>query len=93
MKAPITSKAALRIKITAMRTGVKKEEQITIRVTPEVKMQLQELADNDYRKLADYIRLKLEKMVLDKPADKRESVFSEKEERIKATAEKINAKL
>lgn len=35
---------------------------INIRVTEEIKKQLQQLADNDRRSLSDYIRLQLEKI-------------------------------
>ena len=40
-----------------------KDETIVIRVDSELKMKLQRLADRDKRKLSDYIRLQLEKLV------------------------------
>lgn len=40
-----------------------KDETIVIRVDSELKMKLQKLADRDKRKLSDYIRLQLEKLV------------------------------
>lgn len=40
-----------------------KEETIQIRVEPSLKKELQKLADADNRKLADYVRLQLVKLV------------------------------
>ena len=40
-----------------------KLEKIGIRVSSELKSQLQKLADEDKRKLSDFIRLELEKVV------------------------------
>jgi hypothetical protein len=40
-----------------------KSETIILRVEPELKADLQKMADVDSRKLADYIRVQLRKMV------------------------------
>lgn len=40
-----------------------KEETIQIRVEPSLKKELQKLADADNRKLADYVRVQLIKLV------------------------------
>jgi predicted DNA-binding protein len=40
-----------------------KEKTIILRVEPELKQDLQKLADNDSRSLSDFIRLQLKKLV------------------------------
>ena len=50
---------------TLMKTS-KKEVKISLRIEEETKIQLQALADNDKRKLSDYIRIELEKIVTQK---------------------------
>jgi predicted transcriptional regulator len=40
-----------------------KTDAIVVRVSPELKEALQKLADADDRKLSDYVRIQLQKMV------------------------------
>jgi len=40
-----------------------KDKNINIRVEPELKKELQKMADADHRSLGDFIRLQLEKLV------------------------------
>ena len=40
-----------------------KEETIQVRVEPDLKKELQKMADADSRSLADYVRLQLTKLV------------------------------
>lgn len=46
-----------------MSTQDNKTETIITRVSPELKEELQKMADNDSRKLSDYVRLQLMKLV------------------------------
>lgn len=39
-----------------------KTEAIVVRIDPELKSKLQKLADNDQRKLSDYVRIQLQKI-------------------------------
>ena len=45
------------------RQNENKTEMITIRIDKGTKEKLQTMADNDHRKLSDYIRVQLEKLV------------------------------
>jgi hypothetical protein len=49
-----------------------KTEHLVIRMTPELRKKLQQLADQDHRKLSDFIHLQLEKLVETKEPDKRQ---------------------
>ena len=49
----------------------KKDIQIAIRVDAETKKALQLLADNDKRKLSDFIRIQLEKLLVNKLSNKK----------------------
>jgi len=40
-----------------------KDEKIVIRVEPQLKKDLQQMADQDFRTLSDFIRLQLKKLV------------------------------
>ena len=51
------------IKSNRMTTQDNKTETIITRVSPELKAGLQKMADMDSRKLSDYIRLQLAKLV------------------------------
>lgn len=66
------------------------EDKITFRIDGELKEKLQKLADNDKRKLSDFIRLKLEALVKEKTGVDKEKLFAEKEARIKRIANKVN---
>lgn len=41
-----------------------KTEAIVVRVSPQLKANLQKMADSDRRKLSDYIRIQLENMTV-----------------------------
>lgn len=66
-----------------------KEESVTIRLSRDLKNKLQQMADDDLRKLTAFLRLKLE--ALAEAND--DNSFEEKQKRIKAKAAKINQQL
>ena len=75
---------------------MKKDVQITIRVTEEMMNDLEELAASEDRTVSDYIRSKMKLQITKQKAvslSSSESSFAEREERIKQTAAKIQSKL
>lgn len=66
------------------------EDKITFRIDSVIKEKLQKMADSDERKLSDFIRLILEKLVKETALSDKEKLFAEKEERIKKIATMVN---